>query len=137
MDDMKIVEAWWLGPERTQLMTVSENYGRVLVAEGTEIWESLLSNYTMDDLDKMSEEKAAKEEEQKEIRRQQENDQMESERQKILFERKLEAFEIPEVKSSKNKQLRARIRKSKSEMEVVAFVSLIIAEELAKENGGE
>lgn len=43
-----------------------------------------------------------------------------------LFKLKLQSFEIDEVKSSKNRELKARIRKSNSFMEVVAFTTAVI-----------
>jgi hypothetical protein len=47
-----------------------------------------------------------------------------------LFSAKLRAFEIDEVKNSKNKPLRSRIRRAKNEMELNALVTLIIGEEM-------
>ena len=50
---------------------------------------------------------------------------------KELFTLKLEAFEIPEVKESENKDLRSRIRKATNSVEISALVGLIMAEALA------
>jgi len=49
----------------------------------------------------------------------------------VLFESKLQAFEIEEVKLSKNRALKSRIRKAKSVVEMNAFVSVIIMESLS------
>ena len=43
-----------------------------------------------------------------------------------LFKLKLQSFEIEEVKTSKNRELKAKIRKATSFMEVLAFTSAII-----------
>ena len=43
-----------------------------------------------------------------------------------LFKLKLQSFEIEEVKSSKNRELKAKIRKGNSFMEVVAFTAATI-----------
>lgn len=43
-----------------------------------------------------------------------------------LFRAKLEAFEIPEVRDSENRELRSRIRKSKSLTEISALVAALI-----------
>ena len=43
-----------------------------------------------------------------------------------MFRAKLEAFEIPEVRDSENRELRSRIRKSKSLTEISALVASLI-----------
>jgi len=47
-----------------------------------------------------------------------------------LFGAKIRAMEIEEVKNTKNKKLRSKIRRANSELEVTALVSLIIGEEM-------
>ena len=54
-----------------------------------------------------------------------------------LFKLKLQAFEIEEVKGSKNRALKARVRKADSFMEVMAFTSAIIMDSLASEEADE
>lgn len=49
--------------------------------------------------------------------------------QENLFAAKLEAFEIPSIKTSKNTDFKKLIRKSKSPMEVVSYATLLIGEE--------
>jgi len=51
-------------------------------------------------------------------------------KQEQLFNVKLEAFEIPMLKSSKNNNLKKLIRKSKTPLEVQALTSILLAEEL-------
>jgi|SRR6056300_884208 len=55
-----------------------------------------------------------------------------------LFEYKLEAFEVEEIKSSKNRQLKSKLRRAKSKVEVDLYAMMILMEELKKqeeENG--
>lgn len=55
-----------------------------------------------------------------------------------LFEYKLEAFEVEEVKNSKNRQLKSKLRRAKSKVEVDLYAMMILMEELKKqeeENG--
>lgn len=47
-----------------------------------------------------------------------------------LFKLKLQAFEIDEVKNSKNRDLKAKIRKANTFLEVLAFTSALINSEL-------
>ena len=49
--------------------------------------------------------------------------------QLILFSAKLEAFEIEEIKNSKNRKLKSRIRKAKNIMEVTAFTAALLISE--------
>jgi len=68
--------------------------------------------------------------------RQRQEDQIKNEQKKQaahlenLFGAKIRAMEIDEVKSSKNKALRSRIRKASNELELNALVTLIIGEEM-------
>ena len=52
----------------------------------------------------------------------------------LLFELKLKAFEIPDIKNSKNRVLKSRLRKSKSELELQAFVTMIIMDVMNEES---
>lgn len=51
-----------------------------------------------------------------------------------LFNAKLEVFQIEEVKNSKNRKLKAKIRKSKNIFEMQAYLSLLIQEEYNNES---
>lgn len=54
-----------------------------------------------------------------------------------LFELKLKAFEIPDIKQSKNRALKSRLRKSKSELELQAYVTMIIMDTIENESATE
>ena len=54
----------------------------------------------------------------------------ETEKASILFTAKLEAFEIDEVKSSKDRTLKSRIRKASSLMEISTFTALLVMKEI-------
>ena len=47
-----------------------------------------------------------------------------------LFEYKLETFEIPEIKESKNRLLKSKLRRSKSIPEVNLYAILLVQEAL-------
>lgn len=51
-------------------------------------------------------------------------------KQEVLFNCKLQSFEIEAIKNSKNAELKRMIRKSKSVMEVQAFTTILIMKEL-------
>ena len=52
-----------------------------------------------------------------------------------LFEAKIQAFEIEDIKNSKNRVLKAKLRKAKNLVEVNIYSMMIVMEEL--ENGSE
>ena len=52
-----------------------------------------------------------------------------------LFEAKIKAFEIDDIKNSKNRALKAKLRKAKNLVEVNIYSMMIVMEEL--ENGSE
>jgi len=52
-------------------------------------------------------------------------------KQETLFNMKLEAFEIEEIKHSQNRDLKKRLRKAKTPIEIQAFATLLIQEALA------
>lgn len=51
-----------------------------------------------------------------------------------LFEYKLETFEIPEIKESKNRLLKSKLRRSKSIPEVNLYAMMIVKESLEDEH---
>lgn len=50
----------------------------------------------------------------------------------ILFQAKLEAFEVEEIKNSDNRELKSKIRKSKNLTELQAYTVLLIMKEFDK-----
>ena len=54
-------------------------------------------------------------------------------RQEMLFNAKLESFEISAVKESKNTELKRLIRKAKTPMEVGAYTTILLMENLRDE----
>ena len=61
-------------------------------------------------------------------------EQLNSKKLEALFEYKLETFEIPDIKESKNRALKSKLRRAKSIPEVNLYAILIVQEALnAKE----
>jgi len=67
------------------------------------------------------------EHEQKQLKQQQEkqNNQMEK-----LFNIKLQIFEMPEIRNCQNRKLRSKLRASKNEFELNAYVTMILMESM-------
>jgi hypothetical protein len=54
-----------------------------------------------------------------------------------LFNYKLEAFEVEEIKNSKNRKLKAKLRRAKSKIEVDMYSIMILQEQLEAEDSGK
>jgi len=64
--------------------------------------------------------------EEAEVAKQKELEKQKARKLEKLFEYKLETFEIPEIKDSKNRQLKSKLRRAKSIPEVNLYAMLII-----------
>lgn len=69
-----------------------------------------------------------------EIQKQKKLEQEKAKKLEKLFEYKLETFEIPEIKDSKNRLLKSKLRRSKSIPEVNLYAMMIVKESLDEEN---
>ena len=54
-------------------------------------------------------------------------------KQEILFNSKIEAFEISTIKNSTNMELKRKIRKAKSPMEVAAYTTILLLDDFMNE----
>lgn len=90
---------------------IMEMYGEEVLDENTLLYEESVD------------EQRVKDEEAREVH-------MNRMKQEALFEMKLEAFECELIKNSGNKELKKMIRKAKTPIEVQAFSTILIQEEL-------
>ena len=134
-----IKNPYWGNNEKTQVMCEFhfEN-GPIQTAavtqtkEGNPDWEEIFDNFTPEQIDKLTENVLAEAREEHEKRKQMERDNIERMKVDALFQAKLDAFEIDIIKNSKNRELKSRIRKAKTLIEVTAFASALIALEHEK-----
>jgi hypothetical protein len=54
-----------------------------------------------------------------------------------LFNYKMEAFEVEEIKNSKNRKLKAKLRRAKSKIEVDMYSIMILQDQLEAETNGK
>jgi len=106
------------GPIQTAAVTQTKN--------GNPDWEEIFNNFTPEQIDKLTEGALAEAREEHEKRKQMERDDIERMKVDALFQAKLDAFEIDTIKNSKNRELKSRIRKAKTLIEVTAFASALI-----------
>lgn len=142
INDMKIIEAIWVSLERKDQVAIlleREDGTRTSVkadaVDTDENWLILNSVFNKDDITNFSEKRRADQRREHRNRVRKNDDQQKTNTLlKNLFEAKLEAFEIPEIKQSTNKALRSRIRRSKSLVELYAITSHLVGLELKDAN---
>lgn len=135
---------YWANEEKTQVI-VQFHYedGTVLEAsvmeteEGNPDWKEIFETFTTEDIDattnRLQEERA-----EGEAKKEQElKDKEERRKTDMLFAMKLEAFEIPEIRNSKNRELKAKIRKSQTPIEIQAYTTILLQRELEALNESE
>ena len=135
-----MIEGLWRTDEKKEISILYERqdksrYSGQALEESRE-WKDFFHKFTTEQIDEFSETNKIQREAQnknkpsREIKQRDEKQRFERKRAaddlETLFRAKLEAFEIPEVRDSENRELRSRIRKSKSLTEISALVATLI-----------
>jgi hypothetical protein len=91
-------------------------------------WEEVLQQNALKDIDKFTEDRLERHRQKREagIKRQEERN--EAKRLEDLFNYKLQTFEIPDIKNSENRKLKAKIRKAKNFIEMNAYATILLME---------
>tara|TARA_R110000787_G_scaffold179702_2_gene291647 strand:- start:28811 stop:29275 length:465 start_codon:yes stop_codon:yes gene_type:complete len=95
-------------------------------------YDAIIADYGLDELDKRTIDHKESNKKAHQTKKEHEEAKRNREVQELLFNMKIEAFEIPSVKASKNKTLKKLIRKSKTPIEIQAYTTILIARELEK-----
>jgi len=100
----------------------------------TSDYNEVLEQNSMEEIDTFTEERLERHRQQREadIKKQQERN--EAKRLEDLFNYKLQTFEIPEIKESTNRKLKAKIRKAKNAVEMQAYATILLMEILNEQN---
>lgn len=114
-DDGRIVEAYISDTDQgnPDWKEIMETFGQKILDENTQVY---LRNINR----------------KRDIERQKQKEREEVLKNEMLFNAKLEAFSMEEIKTSKNTELKSKIRKAKSMMEIQAYSSALVAMELMK-----
>ena len=105
----------------------------IIDREDTETWDILMSQFTEEEITARTEQDIKNFREQRASR---ENEQKENELrmfQEALFAEKLQAFEIEDVKNSTNTKLKRKLRKAKTMVEVYAYAGAIVLDKVNNE----
>lgn len=128
-------EPFWLNKELKQVMVIivypdGKKLPASVSGEGDNPdYIAIMKKFTEQEIDDNT--RRREERRSEEVRQRMERSKVDQQRRRdeLLFESKLEAFEIPIIKNSTNKALKTKIRRSKSAMEVMAYATMLIMEE--------
>jgi NAD(P)H-nitrite reductase large subunit len=135
--------AFWETPKQRTLNAISEtvegNKTTRLVhkidainADGSEneLFQEVIEFLGVEKINEASKKRLEKKQAEAEIEKQKKVEHERAKKLEKLFEYKLETFEIPEIKDSKNRALKSKLRRSKSIPEVNLYAILIVQEAL-------
>lgn len=144
--------AFWENPEKEKLnciLEMEDDVGRktnqVMMLSRSdkdgnpnELFNEVVDTLGEELIDKNTEERKVRKAAEAEEKKQRDVEHARARKLEDLFNYKLEVFETEEIKNSKNRKLKAKLRRAKSKIEVNLYGMMILQEELeAKENVGE
>ena len=134
----KILNPRWGNVEKTQIRCKFEyEDGRVQEVSIVNVdgsnpdWTEVLQQFPEEEITRLTEEKLAKEKEQRQAQIDAENERRERFETEMLFNHKIKLFEIEEVQNSKNRSLKSKIRKAKNIESATVYASVLVMQELA------
>lgn len=139
--ERKIENPYWSNKETKHIIAefVYEDGRRQLASivgsEDNPDYVEILEKFTIEQIDANTKERLDKRDEQ--IKRNRDRQEVDRTRmqQEALFAAKLDAFEIPIIKTSTNRAAKAKIRKAKTLMEVTAYAVMLMMQEEAAAEG--
>lgn len=114
------------GKETSSTATVSKYNAK---GEVNKDFQDIIDQNTIETIDKNTEERLERHKRRREESKRADKERQQAQKLNDLFNAKLEVFEIDLVKNSKNRKLKAKIRKSKNAYEMQAYLSMLIKEE--------
>jgi len=99
----------------------------------TSDYEEVISQNTMEEIDKFTEDRLERHRQEREANIKKQKEKHEAKRLEDLFNYKLQTFEIPEIKESTNRKLKAKIRKAKNVIEMQAYATILLMEKYNEE----
>jgi len=139
--------AFWETPKKQILNAISESVDgnkttrqvhklERLNEDGTEneIFKEVIEFLGEDKIDQSSEKRLEKKQSEADLDKQKKLEHERAKKLEKLFEYKLETFEITEIKESKNRALKSKLRRSKSIPEVNLYAILLVQEAIENES---
>tara|TARA_R110000796_G_scaffold26398_4_gene73426 strand:+ start:403 stop:861 length:459 start_codon:yes stop_codon:yes gene_type:complete len=103
----------------------------------TSDYEDVLAQNTMAEVDQFTEERLERHRQSREAEIKKQQERNEAKRLEDLFNAKLATFEITDIKNSKDRKLKAKIRKAKNQVEMQAYATILLWEKINEEAKGE
>lgn len=135
MSDRQILEPYWASNLKNQVVCKFKYAdGREVIASvsqtegGNPDWIEIFDNYTIEQIDENTAVRVKKHEENKLRRQMDEQRRADNFRREALFMAKSDAFDIDLVRGSTNTELKSKLRKATSIMEVTILSSMIALE---------
>tara|TARA_Y100000389_G_C17436978_1_gene506133 strand:+ start:459 stop:890 length:432 start_codon:yes stop_codon:yes gene_type:complete len=129
----KILDPYWGNQEKTQVICKFSYEGGPIVEaavsdtkDGNPDWKEIFQTFTVEEVDDLTENTLKERLENHELRKSFAKDEEARAKNDILFDAKLDAFEIEVIKNSKNRDYKSNIRKAKTLVEVMAYTSALI-----------
>jgi len=94
----------------------------------TSDYEEVIEQNTLQQIDTFTEERLERHRQEREANIKKQQERNEAKRLEDLFNAKLATFEIPEIKESTNRKLKAKIRKAKNQIEMQAYATILLME---------
>lgn len=102
-----------------------------------ELFNEVIEALGEEAIDKETEDRVIRKKAEAEEEKQRELEHNKARKLEKLFNYKLEAFEVEEIKNSKNRKLKAKLRRAKSKIEVDMYSIMILQEQLEAETDGK
>ena len=136
--------AFWENDDKSQLnciLEMEDDVGRVtrqvmllnrVDKDGNpnELFDEVIGSVGEDNIDKETTNRVTRKNAEQEEEKQRELEHQKARKLEKLFNYKLEAFEVDEIKASKNRKLKGKLRRAKSRIEVDLYSILILQESL-------
>ena len=135
-----IKDAFWETPEKNQLNCISEHKEGFKdvrqvhkLKRGDPLFDECVEALTEKHIDVNTDRRVNKKFKEQEQQRELEINKRKAERLEKLFNYKLETFEVEEIKESRNRILKSKLRRSKSIPEVNLYAIMILQDKLENE----
>lgn len=93
-------------------------------------YEEILDQNSIEDIEKVTLERIERHRKERAAHIQRKEEIEKSKSLELVFNKKLEAFQIEAIKNSTNRELKSKLRKAKSEIELHAYATIIIMESM-------
>lgn len=135
----EILDPHWANNKKNQILCKFKfedgsimNASIMDTADGNPDWKEIMAKYGVKGVDKITEKIIENRRKKNSIDRQRQKEKDERRKNEDLFNLKLKAFEMEEVRQSRETKLKSKIRRSQSEFEVQAWTSVLLLKEYDK-----